>query len=126
LRPDTRIAEVKDGRTHLAHKAGRVADLETGTIVAVTLQELIKPTRPRSRRRCPKRLSCWKPLPPSSTTRRERAGYHRKQIVLDVQSVELRTDISERDSGRQNWIDQQAERGALRATEGSTVDAATG
>ncbi len=29
---------MKDGRTHLAHKAEHVVDLETGAIVAVTLQ----------------------------------------------------------------------------------------
>ena len=30
---------MKDGRTHLAHKAEHAVDLETGAIVAVTLQE---------------------------------------------------------------------------------------
>ena len=37
--PDARIAKMKDGRTHLAHKAEHAVDLETGAIVAVTLQE---------------------------------------------------------------------------------------
>jgi len=35
---DARIAKMKDGRTHLAHKAEHAVDLDTGAIVAVTLQ----------------------------------------------------------------------------------------
>jgi transposase len=36
---DARITKMKDGRTHLAHKAEHAVDLETGAVVAVTLQE---------------------------------------------------------------------------------------
>ena len=34
---DARIAKMKDGRTHLAHKAEHAVDLDTGAVVAVTL-----------------------------------------------------------------------------------------
>jgi len=37
---DARITKMKDGRTHLAHKAEHAVDRETGAVVAVTLQEL--------------------------------------------------------------------------------------
>jgi transposase len=37
--PDAKITKMKDGRTHLAHKAEHVADLETGAIVGVTVQD---------------------------------------------------------------------------------------
>jgi transposase len=36
--PDARITKMKDGRTHLAHKAEHAVDLETSAIVAVTVQ----------------------------------------------------------------------------------------
>jgi hypothetical protein len=36
--PDAKITKMKDGRTHLAHKAEHSVDMETGAIVAVTLQ----------------------------------------------------------------------------------------
>ena len=36
--PEARITKMKDGRTHLAHKAEHAVDLETGAVVAVTLQ----------------------------------------------------------------------------------------
>lgn len=37
--PDARITKMKDGCTHLAHKAEHAVDMETGVVVAVTLQE---------------------------------------------------------------------------------------
>jgi transposase len=37
--PDARITKMKDGRTHLAHKADHAVDMDTGAVVAVTLQE---------------------------------------------------------------------------------------
>ncbi len=40
--PDARITKMKDGRTHLAHKAEHAVDLDTGAVVAVTLQEADK------------------------------------------------------------------------------------
>ena len=36
--PDAKITKMKDGRTHLAHKAEHAIDLETGAIVGVTVQ----------------------------------------------------------------------------------------
>ena len=36
--PDARITKMKDGRTHLAHKAEHAVDLDTGALLAVTLQ----------------------------------------------------------------------------------------
>src|SRR6266851_4138708 len=35
---DARITKMKDGRTHLAHKAEHAVDMETGAVLAVTLQ----------------------------------------------------------------------------------------
>src|SRR5437879_2036024 len=36
--PDAKITKMKDGRTHLAHKAEHAVDLDSGAMVAVTLQ----------------------------------------------------------------------------------------
>src|SRR3989304_5472238 len=36
--PEARITKMKDGRTHWAHKAEHAVDLETGAVVAVTVQ----------------------------------------------------------------------------------------
>ena len=37
--PDAKITKMKDGRTHLAHKAEHAVDRETGAVVAVTVQD---------------------------------------------------------------------------------------
>ena len=37
--PDAKITKMKDGRTHLAHKAEEAVDLETGAVVGVTVQD---------------------------------------------------------------------------------------
>jgi transposase len=37
--PDSKITKMKDGRTHLAHKAEHAVDMTTGAIVAVTVQD---------------------------------------------------------------------------------------
>src|SRR5580658_2831198 len=39
---DARVTKMKDGRTHLAHKAEHAVDLDTGAVVAVTLQDADK------------------------------------------------------------------------------------
>jgi hypothetical protein len=36
--PDAKVMKMKNGRTHLAHKAEHAVDVETGAIVAVTVQ----------------------------------------------------------------------------------------
>lgn len=37
--PDARVTKIKDGRTHPAYKDEHAVDLDTGTIIAVTVQE---------------------------------------------------------------------------------------
>ena len=37
--PDAKITKMKDGRTHLAHKAEHAVDLDSGAIIAVTVQD---------------------------------------------------------------------------------------
>ncbi len=49
--PDARIAKMKDGRTHLAHKAEHAVDLESGAPLAVTVQPAGRGIRARSGRR---------------------------------------------------------------------------
>jgi transposase len=39
LDPDAKITKMKDGRTHLAHKAEHAVDLATGAVVAVTVRD---------------------------------------------------------------------------------------
>jgi len=134
--PDARIAKMKDGRTHLAHKAEHAVDLETGAIVAVTLQEADQGDTTTMQITLPEALEQLEAVA-AITDDQVRTGeelvtdkgYHSKQTVLDVQSLGLRTYISEPDRGRQHWIDQHAERAAVyanrRRIRSERVDAAT-
>jgi len=119
--PEARIAKMKDGRTHLAHKAEHAVDLETGAIVAVTLQEAdlgdtttIQTTLPEA----VEQLEAVAAINDKVKTVEEVVndkGYHSKEMVLDLPRLGLRTYISEPARGRQKWIDQHAERDAVYA-----------
>jgi len=73
--PDAKITKMKDGRTHLAHKAEHAIDLETGAIVGVTVQGADQGDTPRCSRRSLKRRHNSKrwprlPMTPSSRSRK--------------------------------------------------------
>jgi len=120
--PDARIAKMKDGRTHLAHKAEHAVDLETGAIVAVTLQEAdqgdtttIQTTLPEAIEQLEAVVAVIDDVVKTAEELVTDKGYHSKQTLLDMQSLGLRSYISEPDRGRQHWIDQHAERDAVYA-----------
>jgi transposase len=120
--PDARIAKMKDGRTHLAHKAEHAVDLETGAIVAVTLQEAdqgdtttIQATLPEAIEELEAVVAIIEEEAKTGDELVADKGYHSRQIGLDVQNLGLRTYISEPDRGVQHWIDQDAERDAVYA-----------
>jgi transposase len=120
--PDARITKMKDGRTHLAHKAEHAVDLETSAIVAVTLHgadqgdtTTIQTTLPDA----VEQLEAVAVVTEDGVRTGEELvadkGYHSKQTVLDVQTLGLRTYISEPDREPQGWVDQHAERDAVYA-----------
>ena len=119
--PDARIAKMKDGRTHLAHKAEHAVDLETGAIVAVTLQEADQGDTTTMQITLPEALEQLEAVAAVTDevvrTVKELVtdkGYHSKQTVLDAQSRGLRTYINEPDRGRQH---QHPERDAVYAND---------
>lgn len=120
--PDARIAKMKDGRTHLAHKAEHAVDLETGAIVAVTLQEADQGDTTTIQTTLPEAIEQLEAVAAVTDDKVKTGeelvadkGYHSKQIVLDMQSLGMRTYISEPDRGRQRWTGQHAERDAVYA-----------
>lgn len=119
--PDARITKMKDGRTHLAHKAEHAVDLQTGAIVGVTLQgadqgdtTTIETTLPDAI----EQLEAVAAVTDGVATGEELVadkGYHSKQKMLELQTLGVRTYISEPDRGPQGWVDQRAERDAVYA-----------
>ncbi len=120
--PDARITKMKDGRTHLAHKAEHAVDLQTGAIVGVTVQgadqgdtTTIEATLPDAIEHL---IAVAVVTDDAVATGEELVGdkgYHSKQKLLELRTLGVRTYISEPDRGPQGWIDQRAERDAVYA-----------
>jgi transposase len=120
--PDAKITKMKDGRTHLAHKAEHAIDLETGAIVGVTVQAAdegdtttIQQTLPEAA----EQLEAVAAVTDDAVAVIEEVvadkGYHSRTTVHDLETLEIRTYISEPNRGPQSWIDQEAERDAIYA-----------
>lgn len=119
--PDARITKMKDGRTHLAHKAEHAIDLETGSIVGLTVQgadqgdtTTIQQTLPEAA----EQLEAVAEINDAVTVIEEVVadkGYHSRTTVHDLETLEIRTYISEPDRGLQAWADQEAVRDAVYA-----------
>lgn len=120
--PDAKITKMKDGRTHLAHKAEHAIDLETGAIVGVTVQGADQGDTTTMQQTLPEAAAqleavaavtddAVKPIEEVVADK----GYHSRTTVHDLETLEIRTDISEPDRGPQSWIDQRAERDAVYA-----------
>ena len=115
--PDARITKMKDGRTHLAHKAEHVVDLDGGAVIAVTIQPA---DRGDTNSGVETVLTALDELddvqPPGPDDDREIVadkGYHSTDRVNDWEAIGLRTYISEPNRGRRRWHRQPAMREAV-------------
>ena len=109
--PDAKIAKMKDGRTHLAHKAEHAVDLETGAIVAVTLQgadqgdtTTIRQTAVAAAEQVEDAQAQVEDPQPVEEIVADK-GYHSNETMVDLQAVGLRSYISEPERGRRDWSD---------------------
>lgn len=107
--PDAKVTKMKDGRTHLAHKAEHAVDLETGAIVAVTLQgadqgdtTTIAETATAAAEQVEDAQAAV-PEPQSLEEIIADKGYHNNQTMVDFAVVGIRTYIAEPDLGRRDW-----------------------
>ena len=102
--PDARITKMKDGRTHLAHKAEHAVDLTSGAILALTLQPADEGDT----------TTIHKTLEEAQTVARELnvagveevvadKGYHRGAVLTELHEQELRSYLPEPERGRRNW-----------------------
>jgi transposase len=116
--PDARITKMKDGRTHLAHKAEHAVDLDTGAIVAITVQGDTT-TLDQTLAEAIAQLSEVEPATDEPIAIVDELvtdkGYPSRATVRELTDVGVRTYISEPDRPPQGWIDQHAERDAVYA-----------
>jgi len=124
--PDASIAKMKDGRTHLAHKAEHAVDLETGALAAVTVQgahegdtETIEDTLDQAEENLEEvakepdaaRGLSDKPVSEAVTDK----GYHSSARVQALTDAEKRTYLSEPNRGRRKWRGNAAAQQAVYA-----------
>jgi len=114
--PDARITKMKDRRTHLAHKAEHAVDLETGAVVAVTVQPADAGDTTTSQETLIDAAEQIEAVLPDGDGPKELVadkGYHSNQSLVDYEAVGLRTYISEPARGRRTWTDKADARDAV-------------
>ena len=107
---DARITRMKDGRTHLAHKAEQAVDLETGAIVSVTVQGADRgDTQTRVKTLTEAAEKVEQALPEGRGIEEVVAdkGYHSTQRMVDLDAVGLRSYVSEPRRGKRRWRGQR-------------------
>ena len=120
--PDARITKMKDGRTHLAHKAEHAVDLETGAIVGVTVQGADQgdtTTIADTVTAAAEDLEAVATATDEHTSVIEEVvadkGYHSNQVLVDLAALDLRTYIAEPQRGRRRWTRTTTARDAVYA-----------
>jgi transposase len=123
--PDAKITKMKDGRTHLAHKQEHAVDMDTGAVVAVTIQGATEGDTSTIE-------GTLEAAEHNLDTAREHAGeeskmvdepeevvadkgYHSKCVMLSLLRAGWRTYIAEPRRPRQRWEGQHDERDAVYA-----------
>ena len=129
--PDACITKMKDGSTHMAHKAEHAVDMETGAVIAVTLQaadqgdtttvhetlaeagEAVATLIEREAEKAPEA----KPQVSVNGIKEIVAdkGYHSGQSVMLLGQAEVRTYIPEPNRGRRHWAGKEEEQQAVYA-----------
>src|SRR4051812_33406425 len=120
--PDARLTKMKDGRTHLAHKAEHAVDMDTGAIVGVTLQGADQgdtTTMAETVTAAADALDAVAAATEDHTAVVEEVvadkGYHSNQVLVDLAALDLRTYIAEPDRGRRRWTNKTDARDAVYA-----------
>jgi transposase len=109
--PDSRIAKMKDGRTHLAYKAEHAVDVVTEAIVATTVTFADK-SDPQSGSVTLSLAEANLVLAGSEAEIEEAVmdkGYHDNQMLADLATQEIRTYIPERRQKSRRWTDKPEE-----------------
>ena len=107
--PDATVTKMKDGRTHLAHKAEHAVDLETGAIVAVTVQgadqgdttTIVETVTAAVEQIEAAQVDVDDPQPLEEIITDK--GYHSNRIMVELDALGVRSSVAEPDRGRRDW-----------------------
>ena len=117
--PDARITKMKSGRTHLRHQAEHAVDLETGTLVGVTVQgadqgdtttimETLMTAADAVARVTDDHTGVINAVVADT-------GDHRNQVLTDLAALDRRSYIAEPDRARRHWTKKVMARAAVYA-----------
>lgn len=112
--PDAKITKMKDGRTHLAHKAEHAVDMVTGAIVAVTVQGADRgdtTSLEETLAEAEKQIEEVAATPEAEPHVHEDGisevvadrGYHSAAVLVDLEDRGLRSYIPEPQRKRRSW-----------------------
>jgi transposase len=124
---DAKITKMKDGSTHLAHKAEHAVDMETGAVIAVTLQgahlgdtttvvetvaeageRIAETAEAVNNEEVGERVDADGPAEIVSDK-----GYHSNAVLRKLEGGGVRSYIPEPDRGRRKWEGKEAEKRAV-------------
>jgi transposase len=112
--PDAKIAKMKDGSTHLAHKAEHAVDMESGAVLAVTLQGADLGDTTTIMETITAATENLRAVADDSRTEEKIAenfmeeavadkGYHSNATMTDLQEMEIRSYVPEPNRGQRDW-----------------------
>src|ERR1700732_2532774 len=127
---DARITKMKDGRTHMAHKAEHAVDLDTGAVVAVTLQAAdLGDTMTLDETLCEAGLAVADLVDREAELHPEEEpkvnvegieelvadkGYHSGEALEQIKELEVRTYIPEKKQpGKRHWKGKEGQQQAV-------------
>ena len=130
--PDARITKMKDGSTHLAHKAEHAVDMETGAVVAVTLQEAdlgdtttVKETLTEAGMTVAELVEREQEIEEAGNSQVQVGGveevvadkgYHSGPVLQEMKAAGVRTYIPEKkQAGKRHWVGKEEQRDAVYA-----------
>jgi transposase len=109
--PDARITKMKDGRTHLAHKAEHAVDLTTGAVLAVTVQPASEGDTRTIQSTLEEAQKQVTELVDEGGIKEVVAdrGYHSGDVLRQLDEQQIRSYIPEPDRGKRHWQGKEAE-----------------
>ena len=122
--PEARITKMKDGRTHLAHKAEHAVDLETGAVVAVTVQGADQGDTTTIKETFVEAAEQMEAVGEEAAADEKMnarglqevvadKGYHSGAMVEDLREIGVRSYLSEPQRGRRHWQGKASEQAAV-------------
>ena len=108
--PDARITKMKDGRTHLAHKAEHGVDLTSGALLALTLQPADQGDTTTIQQTLEEAQAAAREINQQGIEEVVAdKGYHSGAVLQEVHAQEVRSYIPEPERGRRKWGEGKAE-----------------